>query len=268
MLIIAERINATRSAIAEAMKERDGDHIADETRKQTEAGADWIDVNAGSDPEKELENLQWAVDVVQQNTDLPLCIDSATAEVFRTVLPRIENDDVMINSVNGEDEKIESILPIAAEFGTRLVALTMGSGGLPKSIDERLSLAEKILGAAGEAGVPAEHVYFDPCVQPLSTSQDQAMDVAQSIRALKEKFPGACTTCGLSNVSFGLPYRGVLNRTFLALLIEAGLDSAIVDPTEPDMVPTILAAEALTGRDQMCMNYITAHREGRLTPGG
>lgn len=268
MQIIAERINATRSSIAQAIKDRDADHIAEETRKQDEAGAHWIDVNAGSDPDKELDNLKWAVEVVQDNTDLPLCIDSSTPEVFRTILPMLENDDTMINSVNGEDAKIESILPIAAEYNTRLVALTMAEGGLPKSVDERLTIAEKILDAASDVGLDADHVYFDPCVQPVSTSQEQAQQVVESVKAIKEKFAEAKTTCGLSNVSYGLPYRGILNRTFLSFLLQVGLDSAIIDPTEPDMVPTVLAAEVLAGSDQMCMNYITAQRQGKLTPPG
>lgn len=266
MQIIAERINATRSSIAKAIEDRDADHIAEETRKQDEAGAHWIDVNAGSDPDKELENLKWLVGVVQDNTDLPLCVDSSTANVFETILPLLENDDTMINSVNGEDEKIENILPVAAEHNTRLVALTMGKGGLPKSVDERLSIVEKILDAAADKGLDADHVYFDPCIQPVSTSQDQARQVVESVQAIKEKFPEAKTTCGLSNVSYGLPYRNVLNRTFLSFLLQAGLDSAIIDPTEPDMVATVLAAEVLSGNDQMCMNYITAQREGKLNP--
>ncbi len=266
MQIIAERINATRSPIAKAINDRKSDHIAEETRRQDEAGADWIDVNAGSDPDKELENLQWAVEVVQANTDLPLCIDSSTPDVFRTILPMLENEDMMVNSVNGEESKMKGILPVAAEFNTRLVALTMSEGGLPKSVDERLSIAEKILNAAADAGLDADHIYFDPCVQPASTSQDQAQQVVESVKAIKAEFPEAKTTCGLSNVSYGLPYRGILNRTFLSFLLQVGLDSAIVDPTEPDMVPTVLAAEVLAGSDQMCMNYITAQREGKLDP--
>ena len=264
MLVIGERINATRKRIARAMESRDAAHLRREARRQADAGADFIDVNAGTDPAGEVENLVWAVGVVQDSTDRPLCVDSASVEGFRKALPHVRGDDVMLNSVNGERERIEQVIPIAAEAGARLVGLLMDERGLPSGVDDRFEIAEKIAEAAAAHGIPIEKLYLDPCVQPLSTSPDQVEILVQSVERIMTQLPGIHTTCGLSNISFGLPYRGIVNRIYLATLIRAGLDSAIIDPTEPDVMATVYAAEALAGRDEYCMNYITAQREGRL----
>jgi len=266
MIIIAERINATRRRIAEAMAERDAARLAREVRSQMAAGADFIDVNAGSDPAREIENLKWAVEVVQQHTELPLCIDSAGAEGFRAGLEVVKGDTVMLNSVNGEPDRMQVVFPIAAESNALLVGLLMDENGLPTGVDDRLRIAGKIVAGAQAAGIGVERLYIDPCVQPLSTNPEQAPAIIETVRRLMADYPGIHTTGGLSNISFGLPYRGVLNRVFITLLIQAGLDGAIIDPTETDMVATIKAAEAMVGKDEWCMNYIAAHRAGLLRP--
>jgi 5-methyltetrahydrofolate corrinoid/iron sulfur protein methyltransferase len=266
MLIIAERINATRKRIARAMQARDAAFIAREVKKQARAGANFIDVNAGTDPAREIEDLKWAVEVVQSSTDLPLCIDSAGAAGFKAALGLVKGRDVMLNSVNGETERMAQILPVAAERKARLVGLLMDERGLPKGVDDRMEIASKIVNAATRAGIPIDRLYIDPCVQPLSTSPDQAAAVIATVRKVMAEFPGIHTTGGLSNISFGLPYRAIINRVFVTLLIGAGLDAAIIDPTERDMLATILAAEALCGKDEWCMNYIQAERQGLLRP--
>lgn len=266
MLIIAERINATRKRIARALAQRDGAYLAREARRQAEAGADFIDVNAGSDPAREAENLKWAVEVVQQSTDIPVCIDSASTDGFRAALEIANRDDVMLNSINGDEQRMKEVLPIAAECGARLVGLVMDERGLPAGVDDRLEIAGKIVKAAEQAGITADRLYLDPCVQPLSTNPEQTEAVVESVRGIMAEFPGIHTTCGASNISFGLPYRGVLNRAYLAFLIRAGLDSAILDPTERDVMATVYAVEALCGKDEFCMNYIGAERAGILRP--
>ncbi|MHC4789185.1 MAG: dihydropteroate synthase [Planctomycetota bacterium] len=260
MLVIAERINAARSLIARALDERDADLLAREARAQTEAGADFIDVNAATTPARELENLQWAIQVVQQNTDLPLCLDSPSPEALRQALPLVEGQSVMLNSVTAESAKMQEMLAIAADSGALLVALTMDDRGVPQTADQRVEIAARLVEAAEAAGVPRERLYVDPCVQPISTSAEQGPAVIAAVRRIMEAHPGVHTTCGLSNVSFGLPNRGLINRTFLACLIAAGLDSAIIDPTAAGMMDLVRAAEALCGRDEFCMNYIRAIR--------
>ncbi len=266
MLVIGERINATRKRIASAIRDRDAAHLAREARRQAAAGADFIDVNAGTDPARELEDLKWAVQVVQDSTELPLCIDSASAEGFRQALTVVQKGDVMLNSVNGEQERLDEVIPLAGERGARLVGLLMDERGLPTGVDDRLEIAERIVEAAADAGIPADRLYLDPCAQPLSTNPQQAGALVASVGKIMTRFPGIHTTCGLSNISFGLPYRSIVNRVYLAMLIHAGLDSAIIDPTEPDVIATVCAAEALCGRDEFCMSYIAAERDGRLRP--
>jgi 5-methyltetrahydrofolate--homocysteine methyltransferase len=261
VLIIAERINATRTGIAQALQRRDAELIAREARRQAEAGAHFIDVNAASDPERELEDLEWALGIVQAETELPVCLDSANPEALQRGLERVQGDAVMLNSVTAEQEKLEAVLPLAAESGALLVALAMDEGGVPKTADERVSIAARLIEAAESAGVPRQRVYVDPCVQPISTDIGQGLEVISAVWRIMEAFEGVHTTCGLSNVSFGLPRRGLLNRTFLACLIAAGLDAAICDPTEPGLIEAVRAAEALVGRDDYCIDYIRTMRE-------
>jgi len=260
MLVIGERINATRSRIAHAVRARDATVLAREAHVQTEAGADFIDVNVGCDPAREGEHLEWALPIVLENTHLPLCLDSPNPEVLQRGLRLVERRPVMINSVTAEPAKLEAVLPLAARSGALLVALTMDERGLPETADRRVEIAAHIIGAAREAGIGAERVYVDPCVQPVGTSAGQGMEVISAVFRIMQAFPGVHTTCGLSNVSFGLPNRALLNRVFLGCLIVAGLDSVIVDPTAEGIMETIRAAEALAGRDEFCMRYIRAMR--------
>ena len=261
MLVIAERINATRRRIARALQERDADLLAREARAQARAGADFIDVNAGSDPARELENLKWAVEVLQDSTDLPLCLDSADPAVLREAARLVRGNVVMLNSVTGERQKMEQVLPLAAECGARLVALAMDDRGLPGTADRRVEIAAAILEAAEGHGIPGDRLYVDPCIQPVSTSPEQGMEVLSAVFRIMQTFEGVHTTCGLSNISFGLPGRALVNRTYLGCLILAGLDSAIIDPTAPGLMDAVRAAEALAGRDEFCMNYIRAARQ-------
>lgn len=260
MLVIAERINATRTRIARALDRRDAGLIAREARAQAEAGADFIDVNAASDPKSELKNLAWAIGVVQEHTDLPLCLDSASPAALRRGLELVRSDAVMLNSVTAEQQKLDAVLPLAAESGALLVALTMDEGGVPKTAEQRVDIAGRLIEACESAGVPRERLYVDPCVQPVSTDIGQGPEVIAAVRRITDEFEGVHTTCGLSNVSFGLPRRGLLNRTFLVCLIAAGLDAAICDPTAPGLMDAVRAAEALVGRDEYCMDYIRAMR--------
>ena len=266
MVIIAERINATRKRIANALAKRNAAQIKKEVRSQAQAGASYIDLNAGSVPEKEVANLCWLVEITQESTELPICVDSANPEALSAALKLIKNPDVIVNSINGEKERIEKVLPLAAEHNTKLIGLTMDESGLPSTVEARLAITGKMVEAAARVGVGVERLFIDPCIHPLSTSPDQPLAAQEAVRKIKADYPGIKTTCGLSNASFGLPYRSIINRVYVTMMLEAGLDSAVLDPTEPDMRATILAAEALLGKDEYCMNYIMAERGGHLRP--
>ena len=263
MLIIAERINATRKRIGKAVAARDAGFIAKEAQAQAEAGATHIDCNAGRKPEREVEDLEWLIEVVQGAVDLPISIDSANGEAIRAGLKLVAKKPI-INSVTAETKKIAEIMPLVAEHETLVVGLCMGDAGMPSGADDRIEAAERICKAAEEYKIPLSSIYFDPVIVPVSTNAAEAMAAIETVRHIMTRFSGAHTTCGLSNVSFGLPRRNTLNRTYLAMLMAAGLDGVIVDPTEPHMMSTALAGQAILGRDEWCMEYIKAGRDNRL----
>jgi len=263
MIVIAERINCTRKRIKEAVLARNAAFIAKEVKKQVKAGASFIDVNAATSPETEVESMRWLMEVVQANTDLPVAVDSANPEAMKLGLELHRNGRPIVNSITGESDRIAGILPLAAEHKTLLIALTMGDAGMPETNDDRVAALEQIVAKTDAAGIARADLLVDPLIRPVSVNQSHAMDCVEMIRRIKADF-GCRTTGGFSNISFGLPKRRILNAAFLAIALAAGLDSAITDPTEPGLMATVYAAEAITGADEWCMNYITAEREGRL----
>ena len=263
MLIIGERINATRKRISKAISGRDADFIAREARAQAEVGATHIDCNAGRSPEGEVEDLKWLISVVQEAVDLPISVDSPNPKAIAAGLNLVRKQPI-INSVTAEQAQVEAVMPLAQQHEALLVALCMGDAGMPSGAGQRIEAAEKIVRAAEKHGIPVSRLYFDPVIAPLSTSPAEVAAAIETVRHIMTQFGGAHTTCGLSNVSFGLPKRNTLNRTFLAMLMAAGLDGVIMDPTEPHMMATALAGEAIMGRDEWCMAYIKAGRADRL----
>lgn len=262
MLIIGERINATRKRVGEAFAARDAALIQEEARRQADAGADFLDVNAALSPDAERDCMVWAVETVRAVTEKPLSIDTANPEAARAGLALLPKGTAFLNSISGERRRLDAMMPLAVEFETRVVALAMDDSGMPESCEARWKAIEIILAATDKAGIPRDRLYLDPLVRPIATNPDQATQCVEMIRQIRER--RAHTIVGLSNVSYGLPVRRHLNRTFLAMAGGAGLSAAIMDPTEPDMVATALAASCLSGEDAYCMNYIAAQRQGRL----
>ena len=262
MLIVAERINATRKRIRKAIEERDAEFIKKEAVAQAEAGGDYIDANAGIDIEREAEDLAWLVETIQSAVDKPLCLDSTHGPAQEAAL-KIHKGQPIVNSISAEAGRSAQIIPLVQQYNTLVVGLTMETT-VPTDAEGRLAAAETIIKIADEAGIGHDRILFDPVVATTATDPAAPLAVRDTIVEMKKRWPKCRTIVGLSNVSFGLPVRTHLNRAFLALLLEAGLDAAIIDPTEPNMVATMLATEALLGKDEYCMNYITAQREGRL----
>jgi 5-methyltetrahydrofolate--homocysteine methyltransferase len=262
MLIVGERINATRKKVGAAVEAQDAEHIKAEAVKQVEAGADLIDVNGGI-PGKEIEYLQWLVDVVQEVVEVPLCLDSADAEALKAALPRCKQPP-LINSITLEEERLEKVIPLIKEYDTRVIGLCLSDEGPPKGLDDRLDFAARLIDRLTGDGVPLENIYVDPCVFPISAAPEAGSFVLEAIAWIHSEYPGIHTICGASNVSFGLPVRKLLNSVFLTMLIARGLDSAIIDPCNSLTKACILAAEALIGRDEFCMSYIEAFRAGHL----
>jgi 5-methyltetrahydrofolate--homocysteine methyltransferase len=262
MLVVGERINATRKKIGEAVQKFDADHIKAEAVKQVEAGADLIDVNGGI-PERETEYLLWLVDTVQEVVDVPLCLDSANAQSIEAALPNCTQPP-MINSITFEKERLEKMTPLAREHGARVIALCMSDDGPPSDLDGRKGIASRLVDHLTGEGIALENIHVDPCVFPISTGSEVGTYVLEAIGWIHEQWPGIHTICGASNVSFGLPMRKILNAAFLPMLIARGLDSAIIDPCNKLVRANLLAAEALAGRDEFCTAYIEAFRAGDL----
>jgi 5-methyltetrahydrofolate--homocysteine methyltransferase len=262
MLIVGERINATRKKIGAAVEAQDAEHIKAEAMKQVEAGAHLIDVNGGI-PGKETEYLQWLVDIVQEVVEVPLCLDSADADALAAALPKC-NQPPMINSITFEGKRLEKVTPLVTEYGAKVIALCLSDEGPPQDFGGRIEIAGKLVDRLTGDGVPLENIHVDPCVFPISTSPEAGTYVLDAIAWIHERYPGVHTICGASNVSFGLPVRKLLNSVFLAMLIARGLDSAIIDPCNSLTRACLLAAEALAGRDEFCTAYIEAFRAGDL----
>ena len=263
MLIIAERINASRKSISQAIASENVVFIQDEAKAQDLAGADFIDVNAGTFVGEEAEKLQWLIKSVQEVTEKPLCIDSPDPAVIEAALPFVKNTP-MINSITLEAGRLEKILPIVADNKTKVIALCQSEDTMAESADEKLGLAEKLVKKVTDAGIPIDDLYIDPLVYPLSTSPQSAVATLEAIKRIMAAFPGVHTTCGLTNVSYGLPGRKLVNRSFLVAAITCGLDSAILDPTDKPLYSALKAALMVNGKDDYCMEYITAFREGKL----
>ena len=262
--IIGERINMTRKKIKEKVWERDADFIMLEAHKQTEVGATHIDVNAGGDPAKEVDDMRWLTEVVSKATKLPLVFDSANSLALEEGLKLCNRRGTIINSITGEKKRIEDILPLVKKYRTGVIALTMDDNGMPEDYEGRMKITRNLAKIIEEEGIPLDKVYFDHLVRPASTNPGQARFIFDAIIATKREFPEAHIALGLSNISFGLPLRNNLNKVFLAMLMAAGCDGVIIDPCERGMMNILLSARAVLGWDEYCMDYISAYRQGRL----
>lgn len=263
MLIIAERINASRKSIAKAIAEGDRGFIQGEARAQAEAGAQYIDVNAGTFVGEEAQKLQWIVEAVQEVTELPLSIDSPDGAVIRAILPLVKQTPI-INSITLEPSRIEGILPLVVANRTKVVALCQAEREMAETAEDKVRLAGRLVEKLAAAGVALDDLYIDPLVYPLSTNPQSACATLEAIRMIMKEFAGVHTICGLTNVSYGLPARKLINRAFLAAAIAMGLDAAIIDPTDKQLYAMLKAATMVAGKDDYCMEYICAFREGRV----
>ena len=267
MKIIGENINASNRSVAEAITRRDSKFLQGLASAQDAAGADFIDVNAGlgyGSTDEEIAAMEWIVEVVQGATDKPLVIDSDVPGAIEAALGRYRGERLMINSVTAEPEKLAAIGPLAAGRQAYLVALAMGTNGIPSSAEERLAACEQIMMHLTQLGVAAEQIFFDPLVLPVATDTRQGMVTLRTLEQIKYRYPASKTVMGLSNISYGLPRRGLANRAFLLMATYAGLDAVILNPLDAKMMTFIKVAEMLTGKDPVCRRYSRAYRNGIL----
>ena len=266
MIIIGEKINGSIPSVADAIARRDAEFIKARAIAQENAGATFIDCCASVPEEVEVETLHWMIDCIQEVTDLPIAVDSPSADVLREAY-KFCNKPGLINSVSGEGDKIDKIFPILAENkGWQVIALLSDDTGIPKNAADRLKVFDKIMAKAKEYDISPSRIHIDPLVEMLCTSENGIETNVEVISTVREKFPGIHITAAISNISFNLPVRKVINLGFTVLAMNAGLDSAILDPTNRDIMGIINATEALLGLDDYCMEYISAYREGLFGP--
>lgn len=260
MIIVGEKINGTLKAVQEAIVTRNRNYISDLARQQASAEVDYLDVNAGTPPEREVEDLKWLVEVVQDTVDTPLCLDSPRPETLDKVLPLLKKPG-LLNSVTAEPGKPEKIFPLVKNYKCGVIALTLDENGIPKDAERRVEIATRLIEKGTTYGISEEDIYVDPLVMTLATDYTAAHTFLEAVREIKGRFPKVHVISGLSNVSYGLPYRRTINRTFLVLAQAAGMDAAIVDPLDEELVASIWATDLLLGKDSYCSNYLRYYRK-------
>ena len=255
MIIIGEKLNGSIPSVAKAIAEKDADLIRERARMQAEAGATFLDVCASVEEAVEVETLKWMIDLVQEVTDTPICVDSPSARSCVAAIPFCKRPG-LINSVSLEGDKIDTIFPVIADTDWECVALLCDNDGIPDSVERRMKIFFGIMEKAKQYGIAPSRLHIDPLVVTLGTDQTALTVFADCCRRIKYEYPEIHITSGLSNISFGLPVRKNINQAFMVLAMNAGMDSAIVDPTNKNMIGMIYATNALLERDEYCLQYI------------
>lgn len=266
-VVIGERINPTgRKLLGEEMKAGDYCRVQADALAQVAAGAQVLDVNAGIPLADEPAILAEAIRRVQAVVDVPLSIDSSVVEALEAGLA-VYRGKALLNSVTGEEERLERVLPLVRKYGAAVVAISNDDSGISPDVDVRFAVARKIIERAADHGIPRSDIVVDPLVMPVGAINDAGRQVFRLIRRLREELR-VNTTCGASNFSFGLPDRHGLNATFLPMAMAAGLTSAITNPLEASLMLAVRAADVSLGQDPECARWIAAHREpGAEAPG-
>lgn len=264
MLVIGESLNTTRKDVKEAVKNQDRGFVQRLAVEQVEAGAAMLDVNAAVAGRSEVEDLPWMVQAVQEVVDVPLALDSSDSHALLAAM-KVHRGRPMINSISAEAEKMAHLIPVVAETDCSVIVLCMDDQGIPASVEGRLNAARTVVHALLDAGKAYEDIYVDPLVMSISVDPLAARTTLEVIRELRSgDLAGVQITGGLSNVSYGMPGRRLLNRVFLTTAILMGLNSCIVDARDQALMSTIFAAQCLL-EDNGSRNYLKAFRQGRLT---
>jgi 5-methyltetrahydrofolate--homocysteine methyltransferase len=257
--IIGERINPTgRKAFAAELREGNLERVLEDADAQIAMGCDMLDVNAGIPLVDEAELLAKMIRLLQDHTDMPLCIDSSVIEALEAGLDAYEGK-ALVNSVTGEDERLEVILPIVAKHGAAVIGLTNDETGIPETAEKRLEIARKIVGVCGEHGIPPEDVVLDPLAMTVGADPQAVRITLDAIEMIRDEL-GVNMCLGASNVSFGLPERHTLNAAFLAMGSAHGLTSAIMNGLSEECVRSVRASDLMLGKDEWGANWISAHR--------
>ena len=267
--VIGERINTSRKNVQNAVVQKDAQYIIDDVMKQQEAGAAYIDVNAGARIGHETDDMQWLLNTILPIATVPLCLDSPDPLVLEMGFQMIDDGSrpkhrPMINSISLEKDRFDTMIPFLNGKDCKVIALCMDDSGMPDSSDAIISRADTLVKELNAIGINTGSVYIDPLVQPISTDSNKGVMVLDAVRGIKDKHPDVHISCGLSNISYGLPQRKIINRTFVTLMMDAGTDSAIIDPLDEKIMATIKTADMLLGNDDYCGNFLKGVRAGSI----
>ena len=273
MKIIGERINSTRLQIKKALDENDINFLLKEAKRQVASGADYIDVNCAAAMEKEADKLKEIITAIREELDCGISIDTPDTELTKAILGSMNIGKPFVNSITAETDRIKELPVILNQKDSYVITLAMDDNGMPDDIEDRIRVSESIISYAKDNNIALNNIYIDLLVKPVSTEPKQASYFLEAVKVLSDK--DINTIGGLSNVSFGLPKRALLNAVFIKLVIDAGISGLIIDPTEAltskvlskEELPKeqfVLAKEVLLGQDDYASNYIKAFREGRL----
>jgi len=263
MFVIGERINGMFSDVKRGIENRDAEIIHHVARKQIKCGADALDINVGTAKGKAMDNMLWLIETVQQVTELPLSIDTTKFDVMAEALKASDNPTI-INSSKATEEELDKFMPLAREYNSQLIALTIDKSGVPSDTDTRVAMGAAIVTKAMEYGLEIPNLYIDPVILPVNVAPKQPIAVMETIRQLQVlSDPPPKFILGLSNVSQSCKLRSLINRTYMVMALSAGLDGAIMDPTDQDLMEAGITAEMLMEKQIYCDDYISAYLDNK-----
>lgn len=263
MIVIGEKLNSAIPSVRQLMNDRDTAGIHELARRQAAAGADFLDINTAQSGE--LPSMEWLVNTVQEVTEVPLCLDSTSAAAIKKGLDNIKGDKskVLINSISMEKRRIEEMLPLVLEHNCAVIGLTTDDNGIPKTVEDRLRLTEQLIEILSKNNYDLSRLYIDPLVLPLAVAHDHALMFFKCVSEIKRLF-NVKTVSGLSNISFNMPRRKIINRYFLSIAAAMGMDAAIIDPLDQKIMTALTTTDLLLGHDRFGRKYLKAHRTEAL----
>ncbi|MEZ0535642.1 dihydropteroate synthase [Caldicellulosiruptoraceae bacterium PP1] len=264
MIIIGEKINSSVKTVKEAIENKNYDFLIDLAKKQEASGANYIDINSGVFIENEAEVMKTLIELIQDSVSVPLSLDSSNPDVIVEAVKVYNKSTALYNSIIFDKYVLDKAIPVIKEYNMSVIALLMENNQIPEDSSERIEIAKRLVEYLNKNGIDNSRIFLDPMVQPLSIDQRYINVSLETIKLIKQTFSDINIICGLSNVSYGLPNRKWINRSFVSLAIYFGLNSAILDPLDKTLLNLIYASEALNGTDEYCMEYILKAREGSL----
>ena len=259
MIIIGEKLNSSIPSVRQFINAKDKVAVQDLAARQAAAGADYLDINTAQGDE--VPNMEWLIQAVQEATDLPLCLDSTSAEALKKGLDTVQGDKsrVLLNSVSLEKDRIEGVLPLVLEYNCSVIGLTLDDNGIPKTAEERITLAERLIEVFLKNNYDISRLYIDPLVLPQAVNYNNAAMFFQCLKDIKNSFK-VKTVSGLSNISYNSPKRKVINRHFLTICMAFAMDAAILDPLDRKIMTSVITNDFLMGKDRFGKKYLKAYR--------